>query len=104
MMLAATRGLGVGKWVHNAGGLMLMVTFPALILLPRFGLVRGTVNEYHPLTVKVPSFTLLNINVYSKLALGALTGFEYIAILAGETRAPAHNIGRSVIISAPIIA
>jgi len=104
MMLAATRGLGVGKWVHNAGGLMLMMTFAALILLPLFGLVRGTVNEYHPLTVKVPSFTLLNINVYSKLALGALTGFEYIAILAGETRAPARNIGRSVIISAPIIA
>src|SRR5213078_4900255 len=40
----------------------------------------------------------------SKLALGALTGFEYIAILAGETRAPARNIGRSVIIAAPVIA
>jgi len=46
----------------------------------------------------------MNVNVYSKLALGALTGFEYIAILAGETRAPARTIGRSVIISAPIIA
>jgi len=45
-----------------------------------------------------------NINVASKLALGALTGFEYIAILAGETRAPAKNIGRSVMIAAPLIA
>jgi amino acid transporter len=44
------------------------------------------------------------VNVCSKLALGALTGFEYIAIMAGETRAPAHNFGRSVIIAAPIIA
>ena len=104
MIAAATRGLGVGKWVHNAGGIMLMITFAALILLPLFGLVRGNVSEYHPFTVKVPHLTLLNINVYSKLALGALTGFEYIAILAGETRAPARNIGRSVIISAPIIA
>ena len=104
-MIAATmRGLGVGKWVHNAGGIMLMITFAALILLPLFGLVRGTVNEYHPFAMKVPHMTLLNVNVYSKLALGALTGFEYIAILAGETRAPARNIGRSVIISAPIIA
>src|SRR5262249_10806678 len=45
-----------------------------------------------------------NVNVASKLALGALTGFEYIAILAGETRSPARNIGRSVAIAAPIIA
>jgi len=104
MIAAATRGLGVGKWVHNAGGIMLMITFAALILLPLFGLVRGSVNEYHPFIMKVPHLTLLNVNVYSKLALGALTGFEYIAILAGETRAPARNIGRSVIISAPIIA
>ena len=101
---AATRGLGVGKWVHNAGGIMLMITFAALILLPLFGLVRGSVSEYHPFAVQVPHLTLLNVNVYSKLALGALTGFEYVAILAGETRAPARNIGRSVIISAPIIA
>jgi len=104
MMMAATRGLGLGKWVHNAGGVMLMITFAALIGLPLFGLVRGTVHEYHPFLLKVPELTSQNVNVYSKLALGALTGFEYIAILAGETRAPARNIGRSVIISAPIIA
>src|SRR5712664_3801975 len=30
MIAAATRGLGVGKWVHNAGGIMLMITFAAL--------------------------------------------------------------------------
>jgi amino acid transporter len=42
--------------------------------------------------------------VCSKLAVGALSGFEYIAILAGECRAPARNISRSVLISAPIIA
>ena len=38
------------------------------------------------------------------VAVGALSGFEYIAILAGECRAPARNIARSVWISAPIIA
>ncbi|MCU1267147.1 MAG: amino acid permease-associated region [Acidobacteria bacterium] len=104
MMAAAVRGLGLGKWVHNAGGVMLMITFAALIGLPLFGLVRGTVGAYHPFNVRVPELSLLNLNVYSKLALGALTGFEYIAILAGETKAPARNIGRSVIIAAPIIA
>ena len=103
IMMAAVRGLGLGKWVHNAGGIMLLLTFAALIGLPFFGLVRGTVSSYHPFTVRFPELTWLNINVYSKLALGALTGFEYIAIMAGETRSPARNIGRSVIIAAPII-
>ena len=37
-------------------------------------------------------------------AVGALTGFEYVAILAGESKAPARNIGRSVLIAAPVIA
>ena len=104
MVVAATRGLGLGKWVHNAGGLMLLVTFAALILLPFIGLIRGTVAEYHPFAMQVPNFSLFNLNVFSKLALGALTGFEYIAILAGETRAPARNVTRSVVIAAPVIA
>lgn len=104
MMAAAVRGLGLGKWVHNAGGIMLMITFLALIGLPLFGLVNGTAGDYHPFAVKFPEINWMNLNVYSKLALGALTGFEYIAIMAGETRSPARNIGRSVVIAAPIIA
>jgi amino acid transporter len=104
MMVAATRGLAFGKWIHNAGGLMLLVTFVALIGLPFLALARGSVTTYEPLAITFPALTVFNLNVYSKLALGALTGFEYIAILAGETRSPARNIGRSVIIAAPIIA
>ena len=104
MVLASLRGLRLGKWVHNAGGLMLMITFAALIVMPFVALLEGRIAEYHPFDIQVPTFSAYNINVYSKLALGALTGFEYIAILAGETRAPARNIGRSVVIAAPIIA
>ena len=104
MVVAATRGLALGKWVHNVGGLVHMVTFAILIALPLFALSRAQgLIDYQPLAVKFPTFTEYNINVASKLALGALTGFEYIAILAGETRAPARNIGRSVVIAAPII-
>jgi amino acid transporter len=104
MILAATRGLALGKWVQNAGGLMLLLTFATLIFLPLFGLVQGTTREYQPFAFQIPTLSGYNINVASKLALGALTGFEYIAILAGETRAPAKNIGRSVMIAAPLIA
>jgi amino acid transporter len=104
MIVAATRGLALGKWVHNVGGVVHMITFAALILLPLFALSRAMGAGYEPFTLQFPTFNEYNINVASKLALGALTGFEYIAIAAGETRAPARNIGRSVVISAPIIA
>ena len=104
MMFAAMRGLGLGKWIHNAGSVMYLLTFAALILVPIFGLMWGTVREYHPFTIQFPTLSSYNINVASKLALGALTGFEYIAIVAGETKAPARNFGRSVMIAAPIIA
>src|SRR5689334_1162526 len=104
MVLAAMRGLKVGKWVQNAGGLLLLITFAALILLPLLGFVQGNPGAYRPFAFQVPSFTTYNMNVASKLALGGLSGFEYIAILAGETKKPAKNFGRAVLIAAPIIA
>ena len=104
MVLAAMRGLALGKWVHNTGGLVHLITFAILILLPLVALSRATGLHYQPFALQFPTFSEYNVNVASKLALGALTGFEYIAILAGETRSPARNIGRSVVIASPIIA
>ena len=105
MMIAASRrGLVLGKWVQNFGGAFLLITFATLILLPFITAGQGTLANYHPFATRLPDITTYNINVFSKLAVGALSGFEYIAILAGECRAPARNISRSVMISAPIIA
>lgn len=104
MVIAATRGLGLGKWIHNVGALVHLMTFAILILLPLFAYSALTGEGYRPFAIQFPTFSEYNINVASKLALGALTGFEYIAILAGETRSPARNIGRSVVIASPIIA
>ncbi len=104
MVAAATRGLALGKWIHNVGALVHLTTFAILITLPFFAYSVATAGEYRPFLIQFPTFTEYNINIASKLALGALTGFEYIAILAGETRSPAQNIGRSVVIASPIIA
>jgi len=104
IIAASRRGLALGKWVQNVGGIFLLVTFATLILLPFITAGRGTLANYHPFSASMPEFSSYNINVFSKLAVGALSGFEYIAILAGECRAPARNISRSVLISAPIIA
>lgn len=100
----AVRGLSLGKWVHNAGGIIMVTTYSVLILLPFVSLWRGELKEYHPLAFAMPGLSLLSINIFTKLAVGALSGFEYVAILAGECRAPAKTIGRSVLVAAPIIA
>jgi len=99
MVVAAMRGLGLGKWIHNVGAIVHLMTFGILIVLPLIAFSAASGLEYRPFAIQFPTFTEYNINVASKLALGALTGFEYIAILAGETRSPAKNIGRSVVIS-----
>jgi amino acid transporter len=104
MMLASTIGLAVGKWVHNAGGLVMLVIFAALLVLPVVSFLTGHLRAYHPLRTEVPAVSLFNLNILGKLGFGALGGFEYVAILAGETHAPARSVRRSVLIAAPVIA
>ena len=104
MVIASTIGLSVGKWVHNTGGIIMLIIFGVIILLPLLGLLTGNLHEYHPFRTSLPALTLLNLNILGKMGFGALGGFEYIAILAGETKAPARSVGRSVLIAAPIIA
>ena len=99
------RGLSLGKWVHNIGAFAMLLVYGALIALPFISLARGELKQYQPLQIVAPTISIFYcFNIFSKLAVGALSGFEYVAILAGETRAPARNIGRSVIIASPVIA
>ena len=97
-------GLRIGKWLHNAGAVLLMLAFALLVVLPVINVARGTLAEYHPLAATAPALTVLTFNIFGKLGAGALSGFEYVAVLAGETRNAGRNIGRSVMIAAPIIA
>ncbi|HYY14839.1 MAG TPA: amino acid permease, partial [Chthoniobacterales bacterium] len=102
---AGARGLSLGKWVHNIGAFAMLAVYGALIALPFVSLARGELPQYHPLGLVAPTASMFYcLNIFSKLAVGGLSGFEYVAILAGEARAPARDIGRSVIIAAPIIA
>jgi amino acid transporter len=102
---ACVRGLSLGKWLHNVGAFAMFVVYAALVLLPLLGLARGELKTYQPLQLALPAMSIFYcFNIFSKLAVGALSGFEYVAILAGETRAPARDIGRSVLIASPVIA
>src|SRR6267154_2605013 len=101
----AIRGLALGKWVHNIGGLVMLLVYGTLIALPFIALARGELRRYQPLQIAAPTVSMFYcLNIFSKMAIGALSGFEYVAILAGETRSPARDIGRSVIIASPVIA
>ena len=99
------RGLSLGKWVHNIGAFAMLAVYGALIFLPLLALVRGELKSYQPLQLALPTMSIFYcFNIFSKLSVGALSGFEYVAILAGETRSPARDIGRSVLIASPVIA
>jgi amino acid transporter len=104
MVVTSTIGLSVGKWVHNTGGIFMITIFSAIVLLPAIGLITGTLTEYHPFRTHLPELSLFNLNILGKMGFGALGGFEYMAILAGETNAPSRSVARSVFIAAPVIA
>ena len=97
-------GLGVGKWVHKAGGVLMLAIFATILILPLLNLANGSLKEYHPFQTELPVISLMTLNLLGKMGFGALGGFEYVAIHAGEARDPVRTIGRSVIVAAPIIA
>jgi len=104
LVVVSTIGLSVGKWIHNVGGIIMLTIFAVLLMLPFVHVARGEMREYHPLATAMPVFSLFSLNILGKLGFGALGGFEYVAILAGECRSPARTIGRSVMVAAPLIA
>jgi amino acid transporter len=104
LILVTIVGLGVGKWVHKAGGVLMLVTFAAILILPFLNRWHGSLAEYHPLGTEMPVLSIMTLNLLGKMGFGALGGFEYVAIHAGECRHPARTIGRSVAIAAPVIA
>jgi len=104
LVLLTTVGLGAGKWVHKAGGALMLLTFLAIVALPWLNLAHGSLAAYHPLQTEMPVLSLMTLNLFGKMGFGALGGFEYVAIHAGECRDPARTITRSVALAAPVIA
>ncbi len=104
MMLIARLGLSVGKWVSNAGGVITVLVIGVVIVLPFLYVWRGRMSSYHPLPLMLPPLTLFSLSVFSKMTFGALTGFEYVAVFAGESRDPGRNLARSILFTAPLIA
>jgi len=106
--VTAIYGLEIGKWIHNLGGAAMIVLFAVLILLPAWALVDGHLRhqvdtQAMGLALALPTRSWRSLALFGQMLVGALSGLEYIAIFAGESRQPERNIARSVWIASPII-
>ncbi len=101
--MVAVYGLGIGKLLHNTGSLMILSAYAILLPLPLWALYHGTIHSYQPLPWSTPSPSWFSLAIFGQMTVGALSGFEYVAILAGESRNPGKTIGQSVMFSAPVI-
>ena len=104
LVVVAIRGLALGKWFSGFGGVAQILTYIALIAIPILALSRGTLASYRPFATEAPEISLYNLNIFGKMALGAMSGFEFVALMAGEARRPERTIPQSVVIATPLIA
>jgi len=103
ILTIAVRGLAIAKWLHGSGGVLAMGAYAILILLPLWGLYHGSSKHYVAIPWQPPPVSWWSLAVFGQMTIGALSGFEYVGILAGESRDPVRTIGRSVMLSAPVI-
>jgi glutamate:GABA antiporter len=100
--LAAVHGLDVSKWLHNVGSVLILLAYAILLTLPLWAPVRPAA-PYEAVPWAPPKLDWFSLAIFGQMTVGALSGFEYVAILAGECRSAGRTIGRSVTISAPVI-
>jgi amino acid transporter len=105
LVLIARLGLAIGKWIHGFAGFMILFLFASMAFFAIPHMLTG-VAAHPPLALKIPAFTLLNLNILGKMGFGALGGFDTVAVFAGECRGDdaAKIIRRSVWIATPLIA
>jgi amino acid transporter len=101
--VVAILGLSISKWLHNAGSVLILTAYAILLPLPLWALWRGALHSYQPAPLALPKLDWFSVAIFGQMTVGALSGFEYVAILAGECRSAARTIGQSVIFSAPVI-
>lgn len=102
LALSAVRGLAVGKWIHNVSGMAMIAAFVLLIVAPLWALRHHAPIHFAPFDLKLPESNATSLALIGQ-TLFAAAGIEYIAIMAGESKAPSRDIGRSILIASPII-
>ena len=98
------RGLHLAKWWSDLGAIATAAVAAVMAMLLVRGFVTGFPAPIKPLSLTLPGLSIVTINVFTKMALSALSGFDNCAIFSEECRKPDNDVGRSVIIAAPLIA
>jgi amino acid transporter len=98
------RGLHLARWITSTGGALVIALYLLIIALLGLRLFRGEPMAQPPVSLAFPALSLMTVNLFSKIAFNALSGFEQVAIFAGECHTPERNIARSVWIAGPGIA
>jgi amino acid transporter len=98
------RGLHFAKWWGNASAILMVFTFLVLLFLLIRAAVLGLPTLHASLSLAWPAASILTLNVFSKIALSALSGFDGCSIFSEECRKPENDVARSVMIAAPLIA
>ncbi len=98
------RGLHLARWITSTGGALVIALYLLVIGLLAKRLLSGEPFAQPAVSLAFPAVTLLTVNLFSKIAFNALSGFEQVAIFAGECHTPERNIARSVWIAGPGIA
>ena len=102
LTLSAIRGLALGKWIHNVSGIAMMTAFALLIVAPFWAYAHHAPIHFTPFELHFPRTDPTSLALIGQIIFAA-SGLEYIAIMAGEAKAPSRDIGLSIIIASPII-
>lgn len=110
ILIVCIIGFKILKWFSHLGTFTMILVNVLLVALLFFHPNATAAHPHHSpqapfsLAITLPMLTILSLNLFSKMALNALTGLEQIAVFAGEIKDAARSIWRSAWIAAPIIA
>lgn len=98
------RGLRVTTFWSNAGTVTSVLCILVLLFLLVKAWLAGAPLAHQSFSLALPAFSLLTLNVFTKMSIGALSGFDSSAIFAEECRKPQNDVAKSVMTAAPLIA
>ena len=98
LVILGILGFTTSKWLHNAASAALLLTALLIIVLPF-----ASSRELLP-RPEVEAFSLMQLVLFTRIAVYALAGLEGMAVVTAETRDGARSIARATFIAAPCIA
>lgn len=96
LALLAVAGSGTAKWLYNAASVSLLAVVALVIALPFLSRETQVAPQTLPLS-------LMQVVLFTRIAVYALAGFEGMAIVVGECRDGGRAVARSIAIAFPCI-